>query len=266
MFTPHALLAKQIAPGSSKQFAITSIYGGCDSCNVSGNYERDAKTPTLADDDLSGTALFRLDVTPFKIMWPKTTNTDGADYWTGHTFGGGLFASVHYTFPIELGIAPTVVQWLGPVYVAASYEFAFGRYYGKYADNGINFDDTRHLITGAFNVGGGSMLFMNHHGYGFGMHGGMRQFHLVSAGCTTKKDDDDTHTVGSPQCPVEDKQYHLQDWMFYYGIDFIGYTSLPLLIESGSRNHGGYTISIESGIRTDDQRLMYWAIQWSILL
>ena len=54
--------------------------------------------------------------------------------------------------------------------------------------------------------------------------------------------------------------------MFYYGIDFIGYTSLPLLKETNSKGHAAYSFTIESGIRTDDQRLMYWALQWSFML
>lgn len=260
IFTPQALLAKQIAPGTSKQFSITSMFGGCDSCNVSGRYEPNTNPPALADDEISGSSYFRMDVTPITFTWPKTQNPEGEENWSGHSFGGGFFLNLHYAVPIEVGIAPAVVQWLGPIYVGASYELSFGRYYGKDGDGDTDFDRTKHLFTGAANFGTGSMIFMKHHGLGFGLHGGLRQFHLVSAGCSSDGD------VSSSSCNIQDRQYHIQDWLFYYGIDLIGYTSLPLLTETNSKGHTGYSFTIESGVRTDDQRLMYWALHWSLLL
>ena len=146
--------------------------------------------------------------------------------------------------------------------MGASYELSFGRYYGKDSDGDTDFDKTRHLFTGAANFGAGSMTFMKFHGLGFGLHGGLRQFHIVSAGCS----DSESDVVGAPECTADGKQYHIQDWVFYYGIDFIGYTSLPLLKETNSKGHAAYSFTIESGIRTDDQRLMYWSLQWSIML
>lgn len=262
LFTPQALIAKQIAPGTSKIFSISSTFGGCDSCNVSGRTVQNTDPPVLVDDDISGSSYFRMDITPVSYTWPSTANPEGAENWSGHTFGGGFFLNFHYALPIEAGVAPSVVQWFGPIYVGASYELSFGRYYGKDSDGDTDFDKTRHLFTGAANFGAGSMTFMKFHGLGFGIHGGLRQFHIVSAGCS----DSESDVVGAPECTADGKQYHIQDWVFYYGIDFIGYTSLPLLKETNSKGHAAYSFTIESGIRTDDQRLMYWALQWSIML
>ncbi|MBR1745422.1 MAG: hypothetical protein IJ734_05515, partial [Fibrobacter sp.] len=262
LFTPQALIAKQIAPGTSKIFSISSTFGGCDSCNVSGRTVQNTDPPVLVDDDISGSSYFRMDITPVSYTWPSTANPEGAENWSGHTFGGGFFLNFHYALHIEAGVAPSVVQWFGPIYVGASYELSFGRYYGKDSDGDTDFDKTRHLFTGAANFGAGSMTFMKFHGLGFGLHGGLRQFHIVSAGCS----DSESDVVGAPECTADGKQYHIQDWVFYYGIDFIGYTSLPLLKETNSKGHAAYSFTIESGIRTDDQRLMYWSLQWSFML
>ena len=34
---------------------------------------------------------YRFNFTPFHITWPKLENTQGAENWSGHTFGGGFF-------------------------------------------------------------------------------------------------------------------------------------------------------------------------------
>lgn len=85
-FSTHALVAKQIAPGTSRIIDFSTGSGGCDSCNVSGKTESNHYT----DDKISG-MLFRLDVSLFTLTWPKTENTEGGYNYKGNTFGGGIF-------------------------------------------------------------------------------------------------------------------------------------------------------------------------------
>jgi hypothetical protein len=262
---PHAFTAKQIAPGTSRIFSVRSSYAACDSCNISGKTESTSSDPKLhyIDDDIVGSD-FRLEINLFHFLWPKTQNIEGAENWTGHNFGGGLFLNAHYAYLLEAGLAPTIVQWLGPIYLGASYEFTFGRYYGRDEDDERSSDLAKNLFTGALNAGGGSMLFMNNHGLGLGMHGGIRQLHIINPG-SRKYTSHDPRT-GDEINPENQGGYHIQDWIFYYGFDIVGYTNLPLLKESNSKGHAAYAISLEMGVHTDDNPLIFWAFSFSLML
>lgn len=259
-FSTHALVAKQIAPGTSRIIDFSTGNGGCDSCNVSGKTESNHYT----DDKISG-MLFRLDVSLFTLTWPKTENTEGGYNYKGNTFGGGIFLNAHYSILLEAGLTPTFVQWVGPFYVAASYELSLGKYFGKPYDAITSLKlSTDFMLTGALNVGGGAMLFMNNHGMGFGMHGGLRQMHFVRSNYEIYTGTD--YRTGEKINPKEQKGFHTQDWAIYYGFDFTGYTNLPFLKETNSKGHGGYTVSIESGIQLEDRPFYFWALTWSFYI
>ena len=61
-FSTHALVAKQIAPGTSRIIDFATGYGGCDSCNVSGKTVSNSDDPKkhYTDDEISG-MMFRID-------------------------------------------------------------------------------------------------------------------------------------------------------------------------------------------------------------
>ena len=157
-----------------------------------------------------------------------------------------------------------VVQWLGPIYLAATYDLTFGCYLGRDEDEATTIDIRENLLTGSLNVGGGTMVFMNNHGLGVGLHGGLRQMHIINPGSRAYTGTD--YRTGNRIDPALQDGYHVENWIYYYGIDFVGYTNIPLLKESNTKNHQGYIFSFEMGTRPDDNPLIYWAFSMSLLL
>ena len=203
----------------------------------------------MKDDDISGS---------------KTKNIEGAVDWRGHPFGGGIFLNAHYAFYLEAGVSPMIVQWLGPVYLGASYEFTFGRYYGHDEKNSLETSINKNYYTGSLNVCGGTMVFMNNHGIGIGAHGGMRQMRIINVGRLVN--DSYNSRSGEYENTKFQDGYHMEDWLFYYSFDFAGYTNLPLLKESNSKGHAGYVMSMELGLHTDNTPLVYGAFSFSLFL
>jgi len=248
VLSPFAFVAKQVAPGTSFTFEYSSLYGMCDSCKVDDE---------IVDGELKAITFLRIDLSPLSFTWPRTQNTAGAYDWKGHTFGGGIFLNFHYAIPLEFGVSPVLVQWAGPIYLGASYDFSFVKYFGQ-KGNETNYDWSDQMFAGAANFVAGAMMFMNYHGFGFGGHGGLRQVHIASAGCTRKD-------YGDRGCPVEGLKFHIDDWVFYYGVDIITFSSVPLLKETRSKSHSGFALTFEAGIRKDGGPL-FWALNWSIFL
>ena len=242
-FTPHALEAKQIAPGASHKFSLTLTQG-------KGSLDKDDKSEVK---DSIGAYDYRLIFTPFHKTWPKLENTQGAENWSGLTFGGGFFLDAHYSVLLKMGITPTVVQWIGPVYLSAAYDLSFGRYFGTNEKKEFETKYSENKFTGAFNIGGGTVAFMNNHGLGFGAHGGLRQIHLINARI-------------SKNYPEESKGFHVNDKIYYYGLDIISYSNLPLLNETNSKSHFCMITSFELGVHSFTTPLVYWSMLFSILL
>ena len=242
-FAPHALEAKQIAPGTSHKFTfcITQSKG------YQGKDEYGEVKDSINAYD------YRLNFTPFHITWPKLENTQGAENWSGHTFGGGFFLDAHYSILLKLGITPTVVQWLGPVYLSAAYDLTFGHYFGTNEKKEFETNYSESKFTGAFNLGGGAIAFMNNHGLGFGVHGGLRQIHLINARI-------------SKEYPKNSEGFHVNDKIYYYGLDIISYSNLPLLNETNSKSHFGMVNSFEMGVHSFNTPIVYWNISLSFLL
>lgn len=249
--TPQAILAKQIIPGTTRAITFSVANGGCDSCF------KDIK------DKVDGWSN-RFDVNLFNFIWPRTQQLDGAENWKGNIWGGGFFINAHYGFLLNAGISPMVVQWIGPFYIGASYEFTISHNFGEDADNRFKSSISTTKTTGTFNVGGGTIKFMNNHGLGFGIHGGLRNLHVISAGREVYTSYDSY--AGKKINPNFREGYHVNDWIFYYGIDFVNYTNLPLLKESNRANHWGYLISIEFGIPTKAHPFYFGNFSLSILL
>jgi len=265
-FVTHALVAKQIAPGSSRVVDLTIAYGIGDTSYVSDKTKSNANTnEQLSANEKIDAGTLRLNLSLFTLTWPKTKNLAGDYDYGGHTFGGGIFLNAHFSPILEVGFAPTFAQWLGPFYAAASYELSVGKYYGKDADEEMDFNlSTDFMFTGALNVGGGTMMFMNNHGLGFGLHGGLRQIHIVKPNFEKYTDYD--RREGKKINPQEQQGFHAQDWLFYYGIDFAGYTNLPLLKETNSKSHMGYVMSIETGVQQEDKPFSYFAFTFGLFL
>ena len=241
-FAPFALEAKQIAPGASHKFTLTTTQS-------KGTLDKDDNEN---EKDSIKAADYRFNFTVFRITWPKLENTQGAENWSGHTFGGGFFVDTHYSILLKLGITPTVVQWLGPVYLSAAYDLSFGRYFGTNEKREFQTKYSESKFTGAFNLGGGTFAFMNNHGLGFGIHGGLRQIHLINAKISRKY-------------PEPSKGFHVNDKIYYYGLDIISYSNLPLLNETNSKSHFCILTSFELGVHSLKTPLVYWNISLSLL-
>ena len=73
---------------------------------------------------------------------------------------GGLFLSVPLTIPLDIGIRPSFVQWLGPIYVGVGMSFVGGLYLNQQDDDERDADNTFGRFDGfvLYNFGGGTML------------------------------------------------------------------------------------------------------------
>ena len=236
-FVPQAIIAKQIAPGPTRAYTFGGIFSDCDiKTNTKSNIKY-CETPKslILKDEVSGTN-YRFDVNVLSFLWPKTENKEGAENWNGHLFGGGLFLNIHYSTFLEAGISPMFTQWIGPFYIGATYALTFGHYFDE------NKDFSANKIAGSLNLGGGVMGFMSNHGLGFGLHSGIRQMQILNV------------------------DYNVKDWIFYYGLDFLTYSNLPLLDESNSKGHFGFLTSIDIGVHTEKHPLMYWAFSLSLII
>lgn len=257
---PYAVVAKQIAPGTSRVISANVASMACDTCNVSGarTEKGSGEKGDLVNEKVDGSAV-RLDFGLISFLWPKSENKEGSENHQGNRFGGGVFLSAHYSFLLEAGFGATAVQWAGPFYIGASYDISAGLYFGKNEENGMDLTLFSDKISGSLNLGGGGMTFMNNHGLGMGMHAGFRQIHILRA--------EYTENIGNHETELVQRDgFDATDWRFYYGFDFIGYTNLPLLKETKSKGHTGYSISFESGFHLKSEPLMYWAVTWSFFL
>ena len=260
-FVPHAVVAKQIAPGTSRIFSLATTFAFCDSCEI----KRDATVEENGSEkkDVESSA-FRAEVSLWDLTWPKTKNIEGANDWNGHNFGGGIFLNLHYGMWLEGGLSPMIVQWFGPIYLAAAYQFSFGRYYGHDADDEVDSDINENKFFGSVNLGGGAMAFMNNHGLAFGAHGGIRDCHILNPGKDYYTSYD--YSAGRPSSPQFRNGYQLDKWVFYYGVDFVSYTNLPLLAEADFKSHTAVLMSFEVGIKSGDNPATFWSFVMSFMI
>lgn len=107
-----------------------------------------------------------------EISSPHTTSSVGGGAFNGRvelfSFDyslagqkGGLFLSVPFSIPMDIGIRPSFVQWMGPAYLGAGVSFV-GGYYSN--EQKVSYEPNVKNPTGRFdgfilyNVGGGAMF------------------------------------------------------------------------------------------------------------
>ena len=74
---------------------------------------------------------------------------------------GGLFLSVPLTIPLDIGIRPSFIQWIGPVYLGTGVSFVGGFYPNEQDDDyKPEADDSFGRLEGfiLYNLGGGAMF------------------------------------------------------------------------------------------------------------
>ena len=96
---------------------------------------------------------------------------------------GGLFLSVPITVPMDVGIRPSLVQWVGPFYLGTGASLV-GGYYSS-GQNGLN---GRHDVFVLYNVGGGALFNMGE-SFALGAYANYERMALNSGGSKVKNYD-----------------------------------------------------------------------------
>lgn len=101
---------------------------------------------------------------------------------------GGFFLSVPMTIPLDIGIRPSFVQWVGPVYLGAGVSFVGGFYPNEQDDDyEPEADDSFGRFDGfiLYNFGGGAMIDIGEK-FAFGAYANYERMALNSGGSTVK--------------------------------------------------------------------------------
>lgn len=107
-----------------------------------------------------------------EISSPHTTSSVGGGAFNGRvellSFDyslagqkGGLFLSVPISIPMDIGVRPSVVQWIGPAYLGAGVSFVGGYYSNEQKENyepKVNNPKGRFDGFILYNIGGGAMF------------------------------------------------------------------------------------------------------------
>ena len=104
---------------------------------------------------------------------------------------GGLFLSVPITIPMNIGIRPSFVQWIGPFYLGAGTSFVGGYYSNKqkeYYDSEVRNPKGRFDGFILYNVGGGA-LFNLGESFALGAYANYERMALNSGGSTVENYD-----------------------------------------------------------------------------
>ncbi|MCF0216120.1 MAG: hypothetical protein HUK21_06565 [Fibrobacteraceae bacterium] len=101
---------------------------------------------------------------------------------------GGLFISVPMTIPLDMGIRPSFVQWVGPVYLGAGVSFVGGFYPNEQNDDyETEADDSFGRFDGfiLYNFGGGTMIDIGEK-FALGVYVNYERMALNSGGSNVK--------------------------------------------------------------------------------
>ena len=101
---------------------------------------------------------------------------------------GGIFLSVPMTIPLDIGIRPSFVQWVGPFYLGAGVSFVGGFYPNEQDDDyEPEADDSFGRFDGfiLYNFGGGAMIDIGEK-FAFGAYANYERMALNSGGSTVK--------------------------------------------------------------------------------
>ena len=129
--------------------------------------------------------------------------------------GGGFFLSVPLTIPLDIGIRPSFVQWVGPLYFGAGVSFVGGLYFnGQEEDYEPEADDSFGRFDGfiLYNFGGGAMFDAGKK-FTLGAYANYERMALNSAGSVVKNYGfyldilDDTH--GKENLPAYAKRVNV---------------------------------------------------------
>ena len=74
------------------------------------------------------------------------------------------------------------------------------------------------------------------------------------------------YSAGRPSSPQFRNGYQLDKWVFYYGVDFVSYTNLPLLAEADFKSHTAVLMSFEVGIKSGDNPATFWSFVMSFMI
>lgn len=101
--------------------------------------------------------------------------------------GGGFFLSVPLTIPLDIGIRPSFVQWVGPLYFGAGVSFVGGFYPNQQDDSEPDADDSFGRFDGfiLYNFGGGAMFDIGKR-FTLGAYANYERMALNSAGSVVK--------------------------------------------------------------------------------
>ena len=102
---------------------------------------------------------------------------------------GGLFLSVPMTIPLDIGIRPSFVQWVGPVYLGAGVSFVGGFYPNEQDDDyEPEADDSFGRFDGfiLYNFGGGAMIDIGEK-FALGAYANYERMALNSGGSNVKE-------------------------------------------------------------------------------
>ncbi len=107
-----------------------------------------------------------------------------------------MFLSFPLTIPLDIGIRPSVVQWIGPFYFGAGVSFVGGFYPNLQDDSEPNADDSFGRFDGfiLYNLGGGGMLDIGKR-LTIGAYANYERMALNSAGSTVRDYDFPNITV-----------------------------------------------------------------------
>lgn len=227
---PQAVLSRQ-KPSAMFIAGTNFFYYGCDSCDINGDF---LDRSTGESDPQIRNSQTRIDGSVFNHTWGSATN-----FWNG-----GFFLNLHYTFDMEIGASPMLVQWVGPVYLGATYEWSAGKYKNNNAESVS-------LNTGAFNIGAGTMQFFDFLKFGIGMHGGVRDIHIM-----------DAEDEMNPYSHHKREEFHIHDCLWYYGFDF-AYLHIPRIFQSP--NSSAIIASVEIASQIKRTPLSYWALSISFI-
>ena len=128
---------------------------------------------------------------------------------------GGFFLSVPLTIPLDIGLRPSFVQWVGPLYFGAGVSFVGGLYFnGQNEDYKPEADDSFGRFDGfiLYNFGGGAMFDAGKK-FTLGAYANYERMALNSAGSVVKNYGfyldilDDTH--GKENLPAYAKRVNV---------------------------------------------------------
>lgn len=101
---------------------------------------------------------------------------------------GGLFLSVPFSIPMDIGIRPSFVQWMGPAYLGAGVSFVGGYYSNEQKENyepKVNNPKGRFDGFILYNIGGGAMFDFGEV-FSFGAYVNYERVAFNSGGSTVK--------------------------------------------------------------------------------